>query len=280
VTPLPPAGFAMPGPAPRGGRGGRAARGARGDAGFTLAEVLIGALVLGIFISFVYGVVVSGFQVREVIRDSTSSLAGGSTAVDLVASDLQAIFWRPMQDLEAFKAESDGADGTRLDFVAAVESRRQDEIGGVLLRSVVTEVGYALRSTGEERVLYRREQFGVDQKPLEGGDWFKVVGGVEEFRVEFFEKDPTEEDDRADLEEAALEAWDLKEKKKLPRAARIVLALRKPPAPGSDGEGVVYRFTRWVLLPGADDADPKQEDPQNPGQNPPGQNPPPGGGGG
>jgi hypothetical protein len=143
------------------------------------------------------------------------------------------------------------------------------------LRSDVTEVGYAIRSNGTDKSLYRREQFGVDQKPYEGGDWFKVVGGVEEFTVEFFEKDPTEEDDKADVDDAAEKAWDLKEKKKLPRAARINLALRSKPKGGDDEAGIVYRFTRWVVFPGADDADPKPE-----GNPPGGTNPPAGGDGG
>ena len=37
----------------------------RASRGFTLVEVLVGALVLGIFVSFVYGAVVSAFQVRS-----------------------------------------------------------------------------------------------------------------------------------------------------------------------------------------------------------------------
>lgn len=235
--------------------------------GFTLVEVLVGALVLGIFITFVYGAVVSAFRVRSVVQSTTSALADGTVAVEIVARDLESAFWRPMEESNAFKAEDDG-DRTILNFLTTTDSRRQEEFDRRLLRSDVTETGYRLRQGDGGFVLFRREQFGVDDRPLEGGDWFKVVDGVREFRIEWFEKDPAEEGGDEDAD--AQKAWDAKEKKKLPRAGRITLVLEgKSSDPERPEEIVEYGFTRWVVLPGADDADPKA---QQPGGNPPGGN--------
>ncbi len=231
------------------------------EAGFTLIEVLVGALVLGIFVAFVYGVVVSGFQVRDVIQRTTSALASGSVAVDLVARDLEAAFWRPVDELEAFRATHDDATGSRVDFLTTTDSRRQDEIDHRLLRSDVTEVGYRVR----DGILYRREDFAVDEKPLDGGDWFKVVAEVIEFRIDWFEKDPSSEG--KDEEAETLQAWDSKEKKRLPRSAKIVLVLRgKSTEPDRPEDMVDYEFVRWVILPGADDREPQAPAPGPGGQ--------------
>jgi prepilin-type N-terminal cleavage/methylation domain-containing protein len=256
----------------------------RAAPGFTLVEVLVGALILGIFVSFVYGAVVSAFQVRTVVQTTTSALATGSMAVEIVARDLENAFGRPVQGGDFFKADEEGGDRARLAFLTTTDSRVQEEVDRALVRSDVTEVGYRTRQGEQGLVLYRREQFGVDDKPLEGGDWYKVAGGVQEFRVEWFEKDPSEEGGDADRD--ALKSWNAKEKEgKLPRAARIVLVLEGASSdPSHPDELMTYRFTRWVLLPGADDkplpaaAAPGTNAPQG-GNNPGGNNNPGGGGG-
>lgn len=242
--------------------------------GFTLVEVLIGALILGIFISFVYGAVVSAFQVRNVIQTTTSALARGTMAVEIVARDLESACVRPFDESDAFKAEDDGG-RTVLNFVATTDSRRQEEFDKRLLRSDLTEVGYSTRQGDGGLVLYRREQFGVDKDPYKGGDYYKVVDGVKEFNIVWFEKDPSEEGGDEDQDE--LTAWDSKEKKKLPRSGKITLVLEgKSTDPERFEEMVEFSFTRWVVLPGADDKEPKNT--QQPGTNPGGTNNPGGGG--
>ncbi len=227
-------------------------RPASAERGFTLVEVLVGALVLGIFLSFIYGVVISAFRVRDVVQSSTSALAQGSLAMDLIARDLEGAFWRPIQDFDCFRAEEEGSRGTKVDFLTTTDSRSQEEIDERLLRSDIAEVGYRTRALKDGMALYRREQFGVDDKPLEGGDFYKVLAGVKEFRIDWFEKDPTE-DDPSDEPEGEI-AWDLKEKKRLPRAGRILLVIEGQSSdPNRVGERQEFRFTRWVVLPGADD---------------------------
>jgi prepilin-type N-terminal cleavage/methylation domain-containing protein len=249
---------------------GRGSRPIRAAAGFTLVEVLVGALVLGIFVSFVYGAVISAFQVRSVIQSTTSALARGTMAIDIVARDLENAFSRPIDEGDAFKAVSD-AGHTVVDFITTTDSRRQEEFDRRLLRSDITEVGYRTRRGENGLVLFRREQFGVDDKPFEGGDYYKVVDGVKEFQIDWFEKDPSAES--GDETKDALNAWDAKEKKKLPRSAKITLVLEgKSTDPERPDDMVEFRFTRWVVLPGADDKEPKA-----PQQGPPGNNPPGGG---
>lgn len=228
--------------------------------GFTLVEVLVGALVLGIFISFVYGAALSAFQVREVVQSTTAAITTGSVAVDIVARDLECALLRPFEGGDAFKAEDEGADRARLDFVTTTDSRGQEEFHKVLLRSDVTEVGYRTRTGDDGLVLYRREQFGVDDKPLEGGDWFKVADGVKTFRIEWFEKDPSEDQAAGPVE--GLAEWDAKGKHRLPRAAKITLVLEGQSSdPAKADTKSEFRFTRWVVLPGADDTLPEPPQP-------------------
>lgn len=233
--------------------------------GFTLVEVLVGALVLGIFISFVYGAVVSAFNVRTVVQTTTSAMAGGTVAVEFVARDLEGAFLLVQEGGPlGFKAEDEGGDRTRLDFVTTLDSRGQEEVDGRMLRSDVTETGYRLREGDGSFVLYRREQFGVDDKPLEGGDWYKVIDGVRQFTVDFYEGDPTAEE--GDEKEDALRAWDSKEKSKLPRSAKITLVIEGSSTnPSRADEVVEYSFTRWVVFPGAFDvAAPAAEEEKKP----------------
>jgi len=252
-----------------------APRPVRGSPGFTLIEVLIGALILAVFVTFVYGAVVSAFQVRAVVQSTTSALARGTMAVEIVARDLEGAFVKPIEEGDAFKAEDD-AGRTVLNFVTTTDSRRQEEFDRRLLRSDVTEVGYRCRQGEGGLVLYRREQFGVDDRPLEGGDYYKVADAVKEFTIEWFEKDPS--DEGGDEDKDAEKSWDAKEKKKLPRSGKITLVLEgRSTDPERSEELVEYSFTRWVVLPGADDKEPKAQQPQQPG--PGGNNNPPGGGG-
>ena len=247
----------------------------RRQAGFTLVEVVVGALVLGIFISFVYGAVVSAFRVRNVVQSTTSAMAKGTMAIEIIARDIEAAFSRVIEDGDVFKAEMDG-DRAVLNFIATTDSRRQEEFDRRLLRSDVTEVGYRLRQGENGYTLYRREEFGVDDRPLEGGDYFKVLDGVKELEMKWFEKDPSENE--GDEDRDALDSWDAKEKKKLPRCGKITLVIEGQSSDPSRADEVVeYRFTRWVVLPGADDKEPKAEQPpanNPPGNNPPGNNPP------
>lgn len=235
-------------------------RARRAEAGFTLVEVLVGALVLGIFVSFVYGVVVSGFRVRKAVQSSTSALADGTLAVDLVARDLECAFWRPVVEFDAFKAEEEGEGRSSVRFLTTTDSRREETIDDRTLRSDVTEVGYRTKSGESGMILYRREQFGVDDDPLDGGDYFKVVAGVKEFRLDWFEKDPTAEGSTTEDEEG-LPTWDAKERKdgrRIPRAARITLVMEGKSSDATHAdETVEYRFVRWAVLPGADDVEPK-----------------------
>ena len=232
----------------------------RREGGFTLIEILVGALVLGIFISFVYGAVVSAFRVRSVVQSTTTALANGTMVVEIVARDLENAFWRPASDFDAFKGEDEGGDRARVDFLTTTDSRTQQEIEKRMLRSDVTEVGYRTRQGDAGLVLFRREQFGVDEKPLEGGDWFKVIGGVREFKVEWYAEDPSK--DGGDESQAALKEWNTADKKALPRAAKITLVLE---APSTDPEKAdttrEFPFTRWVVLPGADDTPDAKEQP-------------------
>jgi len=234
-------------------------------------EVLVGALFLGIFISFVYGAVVSAFNVRNVVQSTTSAMAGGTVAIELVARDLENALIAPIEGFDAFKAEDEGGDRTRIDFVTTVDSRGQEEVERKMVRSDVTETGYRLRQgEGGAFVLYRREQFGVDDKPLEGGDYHKVIDGVRRFSMEFHAEDPSARDASGappTTEEEGVKTWDAKEEKRLPRSVRITLVIEgRSTNPSRAEEMVEFRCTRSMVLPGSDDRVPaKEEGNGNPG---------------
>jgi len=143
-----------------------------------------------------------------------------------------------------------GTDTTELDFATVVTSRSRVEIDGEFHSSAVCEVGYRMRRS--ERydglyALYRREDFGVDSEPFEGGKFYKLADRVVEFRIDFFEEDPGKpEGDEA----LGIMDWDAKEKKGLPYAARITLVIQPPVERDDRGDPVEevsdIAFIRYV----------------------------------
>ena len=188
------------------------------------------ALLLG-FLTSVFGIVFSLADRRDAIDFQTAPYTIGPPVLDVICSDLQNALLEPFEDLDAFKAEGDsmgGADTTKIDFVTAVPSRSKVRIDNAWVRSAICEVGYRMRRSETADglfALYRREDFGVDDKPLEGGKFYKLCDRVAEFRIDFFDDDPgSPESDEA---EGELE-WDAEREKGLPFGCRVTLVVMPP----------------------------------------------------
>ena len=183
------------------------------------------------FLGSVFGLVWSLADRRNALEFQTAPYGIGPPVLALVCEDLRHALVEPYEDFDAFKAEGDtmgGEDTTKLDFVTVVPSRSKVRVDNEWVRSAVCEVGYRMRRSETADglfALYRREDFGVDDKPLEGGKYYKLCDRVAEFRIDFFEDDPGQpESDDADGE---LE-WDAEDKKGLPYACRVTLVVMPP----------------------------------------------------
>lgn len=238
--------------------------------GMTLLEVLVASALLAVFFVGIFGIVWGTIRTRQEIEKKAIPWAVGPAVLDRIVQDLQLVLNTPFnEDEDVFKGSSEDRDDPELDFVAAVPSRSSVEVEGAKVRAQVNEIGYRLHRSSLDSslfALYRREDFGVDGDPTEGGRFFKLCDRVRSFRVEFFEEDPG--DPNGDDAEG-LESWDARKEKKLPWALRITLVLAPNPDlldPEEDARPQDETFVAYVPMRSRLDVQPTQGKPGQPGQ--------------
>ena len=213
----------------------------RSERGLTVLEVLIASAMLLGFLVSVFGLVWGLASRRDAMETQTAPYGIGPPVLDLVCEDLRHALLEPYEDNDAFKAEGDtmgGADTTKIDFVTSVMSRSKVRIDDEWVRAAICEVGYRMRRSETSDglfALYRREDFGVDDKPLEGGKYYKLCDRVVEFRIDLFEDDPGTPD--SDEAEGELD-WDAEQENGLPFAARVTLVIMPPVEVDDRGDAI------------------------------------------
>ena len=226
-------------------------------------EVLAASMIMLWFLTMVFGLIWSLSDYKDRTERLVRSLEVGPPVLEIIATDLRQTVQHGFKDGDTFKATEEsigGADTTEVDFVTAVMSRSRVEIDDRYQRAAVCEVGYRMRRSDRYDdlfALYRREDFGVDDKPFEDGKFYKLADRVVEFHLDFFEEDPGNPDSDEAL---GLPDWDAKEKKALPWGVRITLVMRPPVETNDQGDPIEdvedVEFVRFVNLPARFDVKP------------------------
>lgn len=203
-------------------------RARRSDQGFTLLELIVASAIAAAFFLSVFTLVWSTIETRAAIEETALPYSTAPAVIERLTEDLRNAVSGPYNGGDVFKAEREnvgGEDVTRIDFVSAVSSRKKFEVDRQEVRAYVNELSWRCRRS-ETRdgllAVYRREDPGVDDKPLEGGKFAKVVDGVKTFQIDFFANDPGDPTDEAAKGE---EEWDAKKDDGLPWGCRITIAL-------------------------------------------------------
>lgn len=199
--------------------------------GFTLLEMIVAATLLVAVFMGIFGLI-NGLL--KDLRHITTAAKQGREApaiMALIEKDLVNAYADPRMP-EMFSAEG-GKDGTEMRFVTSRNSILF--LDGV--QSDITEVGYKVernKQPGSRQLytLYRREDFLMDDEPLEGGLWIPVADNIVEFQCTFFDLPDLERESDIELpdmllgEDASeeLDEWD-KEDRYLPYAVKIVLTV-------------------------------------------------------
>jgi len=267
---------------------------ARADvAGFTLVEVLLTLLIMsGIMLSMTQ-ILTAARTSRDTIHNIQETQLAGPAILDMVERDLRGLFVYDRareQHLRVKNRVMLGLDGDSLDFVSTTDSlvlRVEEER---FVRGDANEIGYRLRQspTNDQFLeIYRREGYGVDLEPFEGGNFLYLHDRVKGFDVQCFAADGPDEE--------PIDEWGSgKDEEQVGLPARIEVTLTLELAPRLvneqlriapvDRRTVVYR--RVIRLPEslrveADQipipAVPKTPRPSTPGANGAGGTPPPGG---
>jgi len=210
-------------------------------AGFTLIEIMITLLLMAGILLTITQVLTGARKTRDKIHNIQDSQKAGPAILQRMEQDLRAIYTHD-RDRAFFLRVRDntlgGADADKLDFVASVRSLikyREDDNEDFHL-APINEVGYHLRRRPDNddfMEIYRREDFGVDELPFEGGRYALLHDRVKGFNITVYRKDGPEEEPE--------DYWDAEEDLEmvgLPTRIEIELTLEL--APRLTGEQIVF----------------------------------------
>ncbi|MEM9800310.1 MAG: prepilin-type N-terminal cleavage/methylation domain-containing protein [Planctomycetota bacterium] len=193
----------------------------RARAGFTLVEVLLVTLIMGMMFMSISRLMQAARRTRDKIHNYQEMQLAGPAVLEMMTRDLRGILTTGRARdtwLEIFDRTVNGQDADRIDFVTTTDSLVVQMIDAEeAMRADVNEVGYVLRpnpDNDEFLEIYRREDFGVDTEPLRGGQYTFLSDQVKGLNIEAFREDGPDEEPldewgprSSDPEAVGLPAW-------------------------------------------------------------------------
>jgi uncharacterized membrane protein YgcG len=198
--------------------------------GFTLVEVLLVLLIMGGIMLSMTQILTAARTSRDTIHNIQETQNAGPAILDMIERDLRGInvFNRTrMKHLRIKNRVILGFDADSLDFVASTDSLVLHEEGQRFVRADLNEIGYRLRPNPENDQfleIYRREGYGVDDEPFEGGNFILLHDRVKGFDIQCFRKDG--------IDEQPVDEWAAEERSEdigLPARMEITLTLELAP---------------------------------------------------
>jgi hypothetical protein len=157
------------------------------------------------------GIMVTITQILNVARSSRDTIhniqeqqLAGPAILGLIERDLRAILVYDRDARLALRLESRvvaGFEADSLDFLCTTDGLLpfREHANDPFRRGDINEVGYCLRPNPESEdflELYRREGFGVDDKPFEGGQYALLYDRVKGFDIRAFDEDGVDAEER------------------------------------------------------------------------------------
>jgi prepilin-type N-terminal cleavage/methylation domain-containing protein len=199
-------------------------------AGFTLVEVLLVLLIMGGIMLSMTEILTAARTSRDTIHNIQETQNAGPAILDMVERDLRglSVYDRTrMKHLRIKNRVTLGFDADSIDFVTSTDSLVLHEEGQRFVRGDQNEVGYRLRPNPENDQfleIYRREGYGVDDEPFEGGNFILLHDRVKGFDIQCFRKDG--------VDEQPVDEWAAQDKSEdigLPARIEITLTLELAP---------------------------------------------------
>ena len=169
------------------------------DAGFTLVEVLLTLLIMGMIMVSMTEILTAARTSRDTIHNIQETELAGPAILDMIERDLRGISTFDRTRQLHFRVKNRvilGFDADSIDFVTTTDSLSLHSEDERFIRADANEVGYRLKSsTTSDQFLeiYRREGYGIDDDPFEGGDFMLLHDRVKGFDVQCFDKDGPDE---------------------------------------------------------------------------------------
>jgi prepilin-type N-terminal cleavage/methylation domain-containing protein len=200
-----------------------------GAHGFTLVEVMVVMLIMSGLLVSISQVLNAARSTRDVIYNVQETQLSGPAILDLIERDLRGMFLFTRYSGDALLVRdrvNAGFDADSIHFVTSNNALLRTESGDEFVRSDVCEVGYALRpnpdAPNDFLEIWRRESYGIDELPFEGGRFSFLHDRVKGFDIQLFEGIGDSAEPLDAWEEGTHEA-------PLPRRIEITLTLELAP---------------------------------------------------
>ncbi|NUM33937.1 MAG: prepilin-type N-terminal cleavage/methylation domain-containing protein [Candidatus Brocadiae bacterium] len=185
------------------------------DKAFTLIEIMVAITILSILLSMVQVVLISTINARDFVQAQTSVDRMGERLLSIMAQDIHAAYIYELEEV-CFSGRS-LKEGDRLDLITNTDTLLDSEDK----KSDLCEVSYYLKTNPQELGSYRlmrREDFFIDDRPLDGGYSIKLYDRVAVFQLRYLDPKGT-----------LKKSWNSKDDGGLPRAVIITLGLYSAP---------------------------------------------------
>ncbi len=175
--------------------------------GFTLVEVLLTLLIVAGIMITITQILNAARTSRDAIHNIQEQELAGPAILAQIESDLRGLLLYDRDPRLALRVQHrvlSGFDADGLDFVTTTDGVLpfRARSGEVFRRADANEVGYRLRpnpASDDFLELYRREDFGLDDEPFDGGRFALLHDRVKGFDVQVYREDGVEAE--------PLEAW-------------------------------------------------------------------------
>jgi len=211
--------------------------------GFTLIELMLTILLLAVMMTIVYGVLVSTVEAAQRVEEINQGSEIGPALLSQIREDLEGAFLPAAKEGEFFVGlprKGSTGDRDRVDFITARMAYGARKDGEDPAFHSVNEVGYQMidgrpGTDSTVGVLYRREDYFIDNEPLRGGHLMEHYDRVQHFHLEYYNGEKWMPD------------WNSKrEKNMLPLAVRIELRIL---VNDRENRSLVQSYTSTVTFP-------------------------------
>jgi len=169
----------------------------RSRAGFTLIEVVLALTIMAWIMVQITMILRTARTSRDAIHNIQEQQLAGPAILQRIESDLRALTVFDRDSRTTLRVQNRvlmGQEADSIDFVCTTDGLlpHRERSGEPPRYADMNEVGYHLRPNPESDdflELYRREDFGVDDKPFDGGDFAFLHDRVKSFEVRVYDED-------------------------------------------------------------------------------------------
>jgi type II secretion system protein J len=230
----------------------------RRRAGFTLIEVLVTVLIMGMLMVSITQILSSVRTSRDTIHNIQETQLAGPAILDLIERDLRGLVTCGILPENQIRVENRvmlGQDGDSIDFVTTTDSLLWTYDGDRSVRADINEVGYRLRTNPDSDdflQMYRREGFGIDgDEPYDGGGYMFLHDRIKSFDVLVYNEDGI---DAEEFEDWNTESAD-EEFRGVPARVEIALTIETAPRLNREAMSIApvdrrtYVYRRIIRFP-------------------------------